>query len=251
MTASPSFSIITVCRNAQELIGDTVQSLADQTIRDFEYLVIDALSTDDTLGEVRRHAAALPLKIVSEPDQGIYDAMNKGVRLGTGQWIYFLNAGDRFADTHVLERVASGVREAPDAELAYGDAIYCYGDTQRLVSFEWLTPRNLPFEHLCHQAVFGRRSLFDRIGGFDIQYRLNADFDWLLRAFRSGARHAYLGFPIVLYDTEGVSEKQEDFRRAERKRVRTRYLPRLFGEPMFWGYRGYRKALRLAGLSER
>ena len=102
----PLFSIITVCWNAELLIRSTIASLASQEAACFEYLVIDGASQDNTLAVVNECAKGLPMRLVSEPDNGIYDAMNKGVRLARGDWLYFLNAGDAFVDAQVLQRVA-------------------------------------------------------------------------------------------------------------------------------------------------
>lgn len=244
MAIAPSFSIITVCRNARQTVGDSVTSLLRQSISDFEYIVIDGASTDGTLDVIYQMTAHVNLRIVSESDAGIYDAMNKGVRMARGKWLYFLNAGDEFADQRVLERVLAALNQSPDIELGYGDVIYRSAGQQRLVRFDCLTRWNIRFEHLCHQAVFARRNLFERIGHYDTRYRINADYDWLLRAFSSGADYAYIGFPIALYDSTGFSELERDQRELERKIVRKQYMPKLGASLLYFCYRVYRKACR-------
>lgn len=251
MVHNPKFSIITVCKNANTSIGVTVDSVTGQTYRDFEYLLIDGASTDGTTEIVRERTAGLAASIISEPDAGIYDAMNKGLRLARGEWVYFLNAKDCLYDARVLERIAGRVQELPKVELIYGDVIYYNGEQRRLVRFNWLNRWNLRFEHLCHQAVFARRSLFEHIGNFDLRYKINADYDWLLRVFCSNRSTAHIDFPVAFYDSDGVSARQHKQLIAERKVVRAKYLPKIIGGPLQWGYRGYRKGRRMSGFLER
>lgn len=247
----PLFSIITVCRNAEELIGSTISSLANQSFQDFEYLIVDGASKDKTLSVVQDLAAKLPLHLVSEPDEGVYYAMNKGIRMAQGEWIYFLNAGDDFVDSSVLLRVSALLKNAPDCEIAYGDVIYRGASGKRLVRFDWLSRDNLLFENLCHQSVFGRRTAFERLGLFDTQFQINADYDWLLRVFRSGAPFKYLGIPISYYDDMGLSAREQVKLKAERVLVRNQYLPKGLGSSFQYGYRAYRKLLRMARLTNR
>jgi len=250
-TKAPRFSIITVCRNAQALIGPTIDSLARQDFRDFEYLVIDGASTDGTLDVIRTQAVGLELRMLSEPDDGIYDAMNKGARLANGQWLYFMNAGDAFVNASVLRNVAMKLKERSESDLGYGDVIYTGTGGQRLVSFKWITSRNLLFTHLCHQSVFAKRATFNRFGFFDTRYRINADFEWLLRIFRGGGRCLYLGFTIAFFDDSGVSSRAYKERRSERSTIINSYLPPGLGRPIQIAYRVSRKILRMAGVVRR
>lgn len=250
-TGTIYFSIITVCRNAEHSIGSTIDSLVTQTFRNYEYLIIDGASADATLEVVRKHVVYLSPRIFSEPDQGIYDAMNKGVELAKGKWIFFLNAGDSFTDDMILQKVYDHLCSSEECELAYGDVIYQGTEGQRLVRFDWLTKWNLRFEHLCHQAVFAKRELFERLGGFNTQFRITADYDWLLRVFHSGSFTCYLGLPIAFYDADGVSARQCEAAQLERKVVRAKYLPPLISDSMILGYRICSKLLRTAGLWSR
>lgn len=247
---SPLFSVITVCRNAGGVLGATMESVRRQSCRDYEYIIVDGASTDAT-ADIVRSFGDLVTTYVSEPDKGIYDAMNKGIRLARGQWIYFLNANDFLADPQVLEHAAAKLGSRPDAMLAYGDVYYRTGGSSALYRFDWLSRWNLCFEHLCHQAVFARRSLFERIGAFDERYKINADYDWLLRAFHAGIDTHYLKFPVASYDTAGLSSRNLEFVVAERRLVRQRHRSPLTGLPFEWIYRAYRKAKRLAGLDSR
>ena len=112
-------TIITVCRNHAKELEKTIQSVENQTWQKKEYIVIDGASTDETLEVIQQHGDSIT-QWISEPDQGIYDAMNKGIRLAQGQWVIFMNAGDTFASTDTLQRV---FQESQEADVIYGDVI--------------------------------------------------------------------------------------------------------------------------------
>jgi len=245
---APLFSLITVCWNAGELLRPTMESVRMQTCNDFEYIVIDGASIDGTAAVVESFGS-LVSNFVSEPDKGIYDAMNKGVRLARGDWIYFLNANDFFADALVLEHVAEKLALSPDAELVYGDVYHRTDFSSELYRFDWVSRRNLRLEHLCHQAVFARRRLFEVIGCFDLQYRINADYDWLLKVFQRGLNTRYVGFPVASYDLGGISSRDPESVARERQLVRRRNRGSLFDIPFEWVHRIGRMARfkRIAG----
>ena len=169
--------------------------------------------------------AAQPDVLVSEPDLGIYDAMNRAVARARGSWLYFLNAGDTFADDHVLDDILSVIRAQANADVVFGDVVYFGDNGQRHRRFHWLTRRKLLFGDLCHQATFVRRSLFDRHGVFDTSLRWNADFDWLLRVFRAGAGLRYVHRDIARFHDAGAHVLAAERSHAERDIVRARYLP--------------------------
>lgn len=248
-TASPTFTIITVCWNAGELLRPTMESLQRQSCRDYEYLVVDGASNDHSLEVIRSYGDLVDL-CVSERDLGIYDAMNKGIGLAKGRWLHFLNANDYFPDDRVLARVKAQIDGHPGAEIVYGDAYFREADATRLFRFDWLNRWNLRAEHLCHQSVFARRELFDRFGSFNLDYRINADYDWLLRVFQAGVSGRYLGFPVISYDTCGVSSRNPEAVAAERELARQRNRPSLSGLSREWAYRIHRKTRKFlaAGL---
>lgn len=237
----PLFSVITVCWNAGDLLRPTMESVRRQSCRNYEYLIIDGASTDTTADVVRSYGD-LVTTYVSEPDKGIYDAMNKGVRLARGEWIHFLNANDFFADELVLAHVAKKLALSADAELVYGDVYHRTDFSSELYRFDWLNRRNLRLEHLCHQAVFARKRLFEEIGCFDLQYRINADYDWLLKVFQRGLNTRYLGFPVASYDLGGMSSRDPESVARERQLVRQRNRGSLFDIPFEWGHRIRRMA---------
>jgi glycosyltransferase involved in cell wall biosynthesis/radical SAM superfamily enzyme YgiQ (UPF0313 family)/ADP-heptose:LPS heptosyltransferase/tetratricopeptide (TPR) repeat protein len=177
----PKISVVTVCFNAAATIEAAMASLFAQSYQNFEYIVIDGGSTDNTLQILEGYRERIAI-LVSEPDDGIYDAMNKGIERASGDVVYFLNADDTIYDEKVLEEVAAAFRRFPLADVIYGDALLLYPDGARAVA---AYPARLSWDHfrertLCHQSLFTRRDAFDRVGLFDTTYRLAADFSWII-----------------------------------------------------------------------
>lgn len=177
-------SLITVCYNSAATLRDTLESVAAQTHPDIEHLIIDGGSLDATLDLVRAHRRH-PGLVVSEPDRGIYDAMNKGLALATGEVVGFLNSDDVLADPDVLARIAGAFESSP-VEACYGDLVYVSArDTDRIVRY-W---QSRPYEPgLCrrgwmpaHPTFYVRRRVYERHGGFDESLRIAADFEICLR----------------------------------------------------------------------
>ncbi len=204
----PLFSIITVTYNAAEVLPPTLQSIKEQTFTDFEHLVIDGASRDNTL-DVARNAGIEQMVIHSEPDKGLYDAMNKSIARARGEFLIFLNAGDSFASSDSLSRMAA---------LANDDVDIIYGQTQivnskrEVVGMRHLTaPEELTVESfkrgmlVCHQAFVPRRTI---VPTYDLSYRFSADYDWCIKCLRKSRKNAYLGAtPIVSFLTDGLTDK--------------------------------------------
>ena len=245
----PLASIITVCFNAAASVGQTLDSVRAQTWRPLESVVVDGASRDGTQDIVARYAD-ITGAVVSEKDSGIYDAMNKGIALARGDVLHFLNAGDCFADERVAADVMQAFAADPELDLVYGDAIYLTPDGPFLRSYGRVSARNLIYGDLCHQAVFARRRVFERFGNFNPDYRINADYDWMLRVFRGGARVRHLARPIVRYDTGGQSAQDQAQTFAERHRVRQAHVAPLHLAAGLKLYRLQRKLRTLAGAPE-
>jgi glycosyltransferase involved in cell wall biosynthesis len=193
-------SVITVCFNAQNTIGHTLRSVRDQTHDSIEYIIIDGCSTDGTLKVVESEGKHVAM-IVSEKDNGIYDAMNKGIALATGDIIGFINADDFYASTDVLASVASAF-ESSGADCCYGDLCYVQqGDVSKTVRY-W---RSAPFKAdmfsrgWCppHPTFFVRREVYARLGGFDLSFKIAADFELMAR-YLEGAHISSHYIPKVL-----------------------------------------------------
>ena len=180
-------SVITVVRNNVDTIADTLHSVADQTHPDVEHVVVDGASTDGTLDIVRREDGKVA-RVLSEPDQGIYDAMNKGIALATGEVVGFLNADDVYADDTVLAQVAETMND-PSVDACYADLVYVgKHDTNRVIRY-W---KSRPYaEGLfekgwmpAHPTFFARRAVYQTFGGFDTSFRIVSDFELTLRFLR-------------------------------------------------------------------
>ncbi len=216
----PLFSIITVTWNAADVIAPTVESVQRQTNTDYELLIIDGASTDGTLETVRRMSINA-LRVFSEPDNGLYDAMNKGISRARGRYLIFLNAGDAFADDTVLARLA---------QLAGSNPGVIYGQTQLVdaqrdvVGRRHLTaPRRLTAASflngmvVCHQAFVTRRDLAPE---YDLRYRLSADYDWCIRVLKKSPANAYAGpAPIISYLADGMTTRHHRASLWERYRI--------------------------------
>ena len=189
-------TIITVCRNHAQELERTIRSVESQTWQEKEYLVIDGASTDDTLDVIKAHEASIT-RWVSEPDQGIYDAMNKGVRMAQGEWVIFMNAGDTFASDDTLQRVFGSPL---DADVIYGDVIK--GELVKKAE----APRNAHRMFYCHQSAFVRTRCL-REFPFDIRHRMSADFKQVKQLYLSGKTFLQLDFPVANFDTQGVSNR--------------------------------------------
>ena len=189
----PLVSIITICLNAARTIERTIASVREQDHPAIEYLVIDGGSTDGTLEILNRHRDRVD-RLVSEPDRGISDAFNKGIRLSTGRYVQFLNADDALGRGQIAAGV--GLLGAhPDAGYAHGDVVkvdprtgatsMMKGDP-RYARTIWYVMKGLN-----HPTVLARRDLFDRYGLFDERWKIAMDYEWLLRLHRAGVRGVY------------------------------------------------------------
>lgn len=217
------FSVITVCRNSESVIASAIASLRAQTFADREWIVIDGGSTDRTLDVVK--ASGEPLgDWVSEPDAGIYDAMNKGIGRARGEILYFLNSDDSFYDPTVLADAASCFAADPALDLLFGDVVYTSPSRRLLRTYAHIDETTLLAEDLCHQAVFAHRRLFERIGAFNTAFRWNADYDWLIRAFRAQCRWRYVQRRIANFRLGGAHVQQLSKLVQERRTVRLQYV---------------------------
>lgn len=202
-------SVVTVSYNAAATIAETLASVAGQTHEDVEHIVIDGGSTDGTHEVIARHGAHVA-RFVSEPDRGIYDAMNKGVALASGEVIGFLNADDRYAHARVLTTVAAAI-EAEDLDAVYGDVAFFQPDAPlspvRRYRSSRFSPARLAWGWMpAHPALFMRRRVFQRVGPFRTDYRIAGDYEFVARAFRSGQLcYRHLPEVVVHMRVGGVS----------------------------------------------
>ena len=222
----PKFSIITVTYNAAAVIEDTLQSVITQTYKNIEYIIIDGASTDRTMeiiGRYRKHIHT----VVSEPDRGLYDAMNKGIRLATGDYVCFLNAGDELHEDDTLQLIVhslTGLTGLPDVIYGRTAIVDEEGHFLRMRRLE--PPENLTWHSfrqgmlVCHQAFFARR---DHAVPYDLRYRFSADFDWCIRVMKQSAVLHNTRLTLIDYLNEGMTTRNHRASLAERFRIMCRH----------------------------
>jgi glycosyltransferase involved in cell wall biosynthesis len=202
-------TLVTVCFNAGKTIADTLDSIALQTHADIEYIIVDGASRDDTLEIIQRHRVKVA-KLVSEPDKGLYDAMNKGLKLATGEFIGFLHADDVFANEGVLELVAR-VGSDPNVNVILGDVKFvAASDPTKVVRYykaQSFTPAKLSRGIMPpHPGSYIRRNACVDVGPYDLAYKLSADFDYFVRLFHvKGYKPHIIASTFVHFRTGGAS----------------------------------------------
>lgn len=205
--SAPLISIITVCYNAQNEIGATLESIKAQTFKEFEYIIVDGASKDDTLKVVER-SGVVPAHIVRERDKGIYDAMNKGLKLATGKYLMFLNAGDSLYSPTTLQQIASVAKSNPD--VIYGDTAIVDSERKFLYPRKHRPPVTLTHNSfkngmlVCHQAFLPKRETAPM---YDMQYRFSADFDWCVKILSKAKHNASIEGYMVNYLEEGATTR--------------------------------------------
>ena len=250
-------SIITITYNNAEGLRRTIQSVQSQTFRNFEHIIVDGGSTDESAEIIRQYAdneairsensktdnlasspnhliTSSPIAWISEKDRGVYDAQNKGIRLAHGEYCYFLNAGDTFCADDVLERmfspnslIASSPNRLPD--ILYGNEIIVDGNGQRVGIARGVdNPSFVDLYNSCmkHQASFIRRSLFDKYGMYDTDMRICSDFDWFFRviAFHDEVSLQYKDIDIAYFENTGLSYHNPELCAKERQQILDRYM---------------------------
>ena len=225
-------SIITINRNNVEGLEKTMQSVASQTFMGFEYVVIDGASTDGSVEVIKRLEPRFAhLKWVSEPDKGIYNAMNKGLRMASGDYIQILNSADCLASDDVTERMLAALEKVGRPSIIYGNMIKCFPDGKKKVdkcfAGEEITMLGMYMGTLNHDPAYIRRDLFEKYGYYDESLKVVSDWKWYLQAvILGGEQPQYVDMDVTLYDMTGISETNKDLDKAERKQVLEQLFPR-------------------------
>lgn len=259
-------SIITINRNNAIGLEKTLQSVAAQTFKEFEYVIVDGASTDGSVEVIKKYESEFAhLKWVSEPDLGIYNAMNKGIRMASGEYIQILNSGDCLADPEVTEQMLKSLDEAGNPSILYGNMVKCFPDRHRYVD-KCYEGREITFVlfylgTLNHDPTYIRRNLFDKYGYYDESLKIVSDWKWFMQAIiLGGEQPVYVDRDVTLFDMTGISETNDELVKAERKAVLEQTFPKAmlldyarYAEPMDRYDRLCRHpwALRLTGFLER
>ncbi|MCD8293009.1 MAG: glycosyltransferase [Prevotellaceae bacterium] len=252
-SAAPLFSVITVCYNAEATLEATLESVLSQSCPHVEYIVIDGASTDGTKAIIERYKTRLA-HVVSEPDEGLYYAMDKGIRLATGRYLCFLNAGDTFHETDTLRQATDKLEQyikertqpgqnteqnlkerelrplsIPDRlwpDVIYGETALVDGNRRFLRMRRLSAPDKLTWKSfkqgmlVCHQAFWPKRGL---AVPYDHRYRYSADFDWCVRILKRAATTLNTRLVLVDYLAEGMTTRHHKRSLWERFRIMTRH----------------------------
>ncbi len=209
---APRVSVVIATYQAEAHIARCLDSVRQQRFTDHEVWVIDGGSRDRTMEIVREHAAGdTRIRFISEPDRGVYDAMNKGIARARGAWIFFLGSDDRFAHPDALSAIAPHLVEA-EVDFVHGDIVWRndgWGRDGTLYGGE-LTKSELLEKNFCHQGIFYARSVFERHGGYNPEYRVLADWDLNLRLYDQ-VRRKYVNVLVAEVFGGGLSQSAHDY----------------------------------------
>lgn len=221
----PKFSIITVTYNAGAVLEDTIQSVITQTYRNVEYIIVDGGSKDHTLDIINRYREHIHT-LVSEPDKGLYDAMNKGIRLATGDYLCFLNAGDELHEDDTLQLMVHSITGTELPDVLYGETAIVDEEGHFLRMRRLSAPEDLNWKSfkdgmlVCHQAFFPRRELAEP---YDLRYRFSADFDWCIRIMKKSHTLHNTHLTQIDYLNEGMTTRNHRASLHERFRIMCRH----------------------------
>lgn len=236
----PKISVITPTYNAEKMIESCLKSVVDQTYVNKEHIIIDGHSQDKTLEIVKKYSEKYPhIRWVSEKDEGIYDAMNKGIDMAEGEWLYFLGSDDIFFDKYVLQKIFTN-NNYPEREVIYGNAKFKISGELYDGKFN---SYKLLRKNICHQAIFYKRNIFHKLGKYDTKYRALADWVFNMKWFNdSSISREYLSDVIAVYNEDGYcfNNPDDDFTRDYRILIK-KYFPSL---PLYLFYKRNNRLIR-------
>jgi Predicted glycosyltransferases len=238
-------SVITVVYNGGKTIERTIESVIGQKDVEIDYIIVDGNSTDHTMDVVKKYGEYISY-MVSEPDEGIYDAMNKGIGLVSGDIIAFLNSDDWY-EKDMLRFVINAFERDSEIDILCADAriVNEYGSQIRKAELN----RRMLFRQLptSHQAIFATKEWFQKIGKFNTKYLVSADFEWVTRSIRSGARIELLPIPVVNFSSGGFSTQRAELCYKEIKEIAFQYYGNTSVESDMKRYYEYREFIRSDG----
>jgi glycosyltransferase involved in cell wall biosynthesis len=237
----PLLSIITINLDDAAGLVKTIQSVVNQTYSDFEYIVIDGGSTDGSVELLKRYSKNIT-HAISEKDSGIYNAMNKGIRLAKGEYCLFLNSGDYLFADDVLEKIFdTDVAE----DIVYGDMMIDYGNNKMVIGKQ---PEKITFEFmveatLWHPVSFIKRNLLSKTGGFNEKYKIVSDYEFFIKTIiLEGVSTRHVPVIVSVFNTQGIgsSEAHDDIHQKERSQVLNEY----FSKPLLDAAKEFNKLKR-------
>lgn len=227
-----NLSIITINRNNATGLEKTLQSVASQTYKEFEYIIIDGASTDDSVDVIKKYEPRFAhLTWVSEPDSGIYNAMNKGIRMAKGEFIQILNSADCLAANDITERMLVALENGGRPNIFYGNMVKCFPEGHRRVDKSFtgqeITMLGMFTGTLNHDPTYIRRDLFDKYGFYDESLKIVSDWKWFVQAIiLGGEKPKYVDLDVTLFDMTGISETNKALNKKEREMVLEQLFPK-------------------------
>jgi len=225
--SAPKISVITVVFNGEDHIARTIESVISQTYKHVEYIIIDGKSTDSTLEVVARFEGVG--KVISEPDSGLYDAMNKGLIQATGDYVWFLNSGDQIFNKDTVENMVAGLAEKPGTgmpDIIYGGTMIIDEQQNEVGDRRLKPPEKLSWKSfqqgmvVCHQSIIVKRELAPE---YNLDYRLSADIDWVIRASKDAANIHNSELILSRFLEGGLTRHNIKAGLKERFRIMTRF----------------------------
>jgi glycosyltransferase involved in cell wall biosynthesis len=204
------FSIITVCYNSEKTIEDTIQSVLSQTYTEIEYIIIDGCSNDNTMLVVNRYKDKIS-KILSEPDLGIYDAINKGIKISTGDIVGILNSDDKFSNNNIIEIISNTFSTNSFIDIVIGNVVFIdsKNNIKRSYSAKNWTPDKFIWGFMPpHPSFYCKRIHYDNFGYYRTDFKIGSDYELLIRFFKiNNLRYKYIDIVMVMMKLGGVSTR--------------------------------------------
>jgi len=222
MSTYPKISVITVVYNGEKHIGKTIESVLNQSYSSLEYIVVDGKSTDGTLKIIEESAGHI--KVISEPDEGLYDSMNKGLEVATGDYVWFLNAGDQIYGTDTVEQMMEGSEGNPD--IIYGGTMIIDEAQNEVGDRRLKPPDQLTWKSfrqgmvVCHQSLVVKRAMAPQ---YNLEYRFSADIDWAIRASKSAGSIHNSRLVLSRFMEGGLTDHNIQAGLKERFRIMRKY----------------------------
>ena len=215
-------TLITITYNAEKFLEKTILSVLNQTCKDFEYIIVDGASKDSTVEIIKNYELRIKnnefqrvmpkqFRWISEPDKGLYDAMNKGIDMATGDFVWFINAGDLIYDHLTLQTIINAYSEAPMSDIIYGQSLIIDEQGNALGERHKIAPKQLTKNSLlkglvvCHQSILVKRTIVPK---YDLQYQISADYDWTIQAVKNSKSNNYIDQYLSKFLISGVSSQQ-------------------------------------------